>query len=419
MSISTPRLLRITLATALAIHVGAPAQAQVIPSESLSIAEGRLTIGGNVSATFSCAWGSTADPGACADDTSFFNYTDYEHSALRSLVIDLTAALHATDHLSILGDLRSENVGEPQPYALYVRIRPWRSRGLAIQAGRIPPTFGAFARRSYPSDNLLIGYPLAYQYLTSLRPDSLPSTADDLLGQQGRGWLSQFPVGNTEPGRGLPLVNAFRWDTGIQANAVSTRWDAAVALTAGTQANPRVRDDNDGKQLAARIAFKPTAGVLLGTSFARGAFVSRDAAAAAGTTDIGRYRQTAWGADVEYSRDYFLVRAETIVSRWRVPVMRAPFVDNPLQAIAISVEGRYRISPGLYAAARADHLTFSRILGTARSDHWDAPVTRIEAGAGYSLQRNVVLKASLQHNTRHGLRRSRLLLGAAQLVVWF
>ncbi len=209
-SMLNPLLLRITLATALAIGTGAPASAQAIPSEALSIAEGRLTLGGNVSATFSCAWGSTADPGACGDDTAFFNYTDYEHSALRSLVIDLTAALHATDRISILGDLRSENVGEPQPYALYVRVRPWRSRGFAIQAGRIPPTFGAFARRSYPSDNLLIGYPLAYQYLTSLRPDSLPSSADDLLGQQGRGWLSQFPVGNTEPARGLPLVSAFR-----------------------------------------------------------------------------------------------------------------------------------------------------------------------------------------------------------------
>ena len=44
--------------------------------------------------------------------------------------------------------------------------------------GRIPPLFGAFGRRGYQGrDNPLIGYPLAYQYLTSLRPDAVPATA--------------------------------------------------------------------------------------------------------------------------------------------------------------------------------------------------------------------------------------------------
>ena len=33
------------------------------------------------------------------------------------------------------------------PYALYVRIRPWDRAAFDIQAGRVPPTFGAFARR--------------------------------------------------------------------------------------------------------------------------------------------------------------------------------------------------------------------------------------------------------------------------------
>ena len=43
--------------------------------------------------------------------------------------------------------------------------------------GRVPATFGAFSRNTYGTDNLLIGTPLAYQYLTSLRPDSLPDDA--------------------------------------------------------------------------------------------------------------------------------------------------------------------------------------------------------------------------------------------------
>jgi hypothetical protein len=412
-------LLRFTL-TAVAIGAGMPAWAQPLPSESLSLADGRLTVGGQVSATFSCAWSSVPGSGTCADDTAFFNYTDYEHSALRAFVVDLTARFQATEHISFLGDLRSENAGGPQPYALYVRVRPWRSRGFAIQAGRIPPTIGGFARRSYPSDNLLIGYPLAYQYLTSLRADALPGSADDLLRQQGRGWLSRFPVGNTAPARGLPLVSAFRWDTGVQGNAVSARWDVAMSLTTGTQSNPLVRDDNNGKQLAGRLAFKPVPGLLLGASVARGAFVAREAAAAAGVEQhSGEYTQLVWGTEAEYSRDYYLVRLEAIISDWRVPVLGTPEIAAPLRAFSASVEGRYKISPGFSAAARLDHLTFSEVSGATRRDHWDAPVTRVEMGVTYSLQRNLMLKASLQHNTRTAVRTSRLLLGAGQLVFWF
>lgn len=410
---------RVTLAALALAAPASPALAQWLPSEPISISDGRLTVGGHISATFSCGRSPLASAGACADDTGFFNYTDYEHSALRAFVVDVSAAVRATEHISVLGELRSENAGGPQPYALYVRVRPWTSRAFAIQAGRVPPTFGAFARRTYPSDNVLIGYPLAYQYLTSLRPDALPATADDLLRQRGRGWLSRFPVGDQEADRGTPLVSAFRWDTGVQAHAVSARWDAALSVTVGTQANPLVRDDNDGKQVAGRLVFRPSPALVLGVSGARGAFVTREAAAAAGTGDGRDHTQTAWGLDAEYSRDYYLVRVEAIVSDWRVPVLGTPALDLPLRAVATSVEGRYRLRPGLYTALRVDHLGFSEITGTGGPDRWDAPVTRVELGVGYSLQRNLLLKASLQHNTRDVARNTTMVFAAGQVVYWF
>ena len=90
-----------------------PARAQTLPSEPIVFGDGRLTVGGDAAVSF-----APQDPG-------FFNYTDYEHSTLRMLRIDLTAALKADDHLSFLADMRSENVDSPRPYALYARIRPW------------------------------------------------------------------------------------------------------------------------------------------------------------------------------------------------------------------------------------------------------------------------------------------------------
>jgi predicted porin len=112
------------------------------------------------------------------------------------------------------------------------------------------------------------------------------------------------------------------------------------------------------------------------------------------------------------------VRGEAIVSNWRVPAMSAPYISAPLRAASVMVEGRYKIRPRLYAAARVDRLDFSDVAGTTRTAEWDAPVNRVEVGGGYSLQRNLQLKMSYQHNTR-ARGRTKVNLSAAQLVFWF
>ena len=163
-------------------------------------------------------------------------------------------------------------------------------------------------------------------------------------------------------------------------------------------------------------------GLIAGTSFARGRFVS-DAAVRSALGEAAPsedFRQTAWGADAEYSHGYYLVRFESIVSAWRIPTIRTPAIDEPLRALSTSIEGRYKIIPGLYAAARVEHLGFSDLVGSTSTLPWDAPVTRVEVGTGYSIQRNLLLKISYQHNTRDGGVLQRVEnLGAGQLVFWF
>ena len=399
-----------SLVITLAIVTGAASlHAQTLPSAPIVLAGGRLTLGGDVAAAI-------APP-----DSASFNYTDYEHSALRLLRIDVTAAFKVGDHLSILGDLRSENAQSPRPYAIYVRVRPWTDRSFDIQVGRVPPTFGAFARRTYESENFLIGYPLAYQYLTSLRADAVPASADQLLSMRARGWLvSQYAFGNPTPVHGLPVVSALKWDTGVQVHADSRLIEGTASVTTGTLSNPLVKDDNGGKQVAGRVVVRPVTGLVLGVSAARGPFVSAAAArVAVGDGHDGQFTQIAWGGDAEYSRDHYVVRFEAIMSRWRVPVVWTPAIELPLRAASTSVEGRYRLLPGLYAAVRLDHLGFNEISGTSLRQTWDAPITRLEAGGGYSLQRNVLLKLSFQHNARDGGRARTLNIGAAQLLYWF
>ena len=97
----------------------------------------------------------------------------------------------------------------------------------------------------------------------------------------------------------------------------------------------------------------------------------------------------------------------------------APYLLDPLTAVGIDGEVRYKIRPGLYAAARVGHLAFGTIDGSAGPAGWDADVTRVEAGLGYSIIRNVLVKAVYQYNRRDSTHLPSLSLGAAQLVVRF
>ena len=387
--------------------VDAPATAQALPSEPFTFGGGRVVIGGDVAASLA------------PDDLGFFNYGDYEHSTLRQIRVGVTGSVRANSRLSVLGEIRIDNFTEVTPFAWYARVTPWPERRFDIQIGRVPPTFGTFARHAYGNENPLIGYPMAYQYLTSLRTDSVPANADELLFMRGRGWLSNFGVGNLAPARGLPLVTAFSWDTGVQ---VTTGWRAlnvTGSVTNGSAANPRVKDDNGGKQLAARVSVRPTFGLVLGASWSRGQFAHRDLIDLTSPPSDRNFMQSALGADLEYSRDHWLVRADAVLAEFLIPALAAPFITDPLRALAISVEGKYAIGPGLYLAARADHLTFSDIRGSIAAAEWEAPVTRVEAGGGYYVQRNVVARVTVQVNRREGGRVRESMLPAIQLLYWF
>lgn len=391
----------------LLLLISRSASAQTLPSGPVGALDGKLALGAEVVATI-----------GDHDDSAFFNYTDYEHNVLRMFRLALSAAWRPVEPVAFVADIRSEDLDDVRAYAAYVRVRPWRSRMLDFQVGRIPPAFGAFGRRAYSTDNPLIGYPLAHQYLTSLRPDAIPATVDDLLRMRARGWRASYPIGASHAAPGLPLVSAFRWDTGVQARWREGILEVLCAVTTGTLSDPRVSDNNDGRQVSGRVAAYPATGLVVGGSAARGEWLDSrvmDLLPAGAPS----YAQKALGADVEYSRDYWLLRGELIWSRWRVP-LAAEASAADLDALGMWIEGRYRLTPRLFVAARLDHLGFSDLAAAdGRRVPWDAPVTRFETNVGYYLQRNLVARAAIQFNDRDGGRITRRTYFAGQLAYWF
>jgi hypothetical protein len=332
----------------------------------------------------------------------------------------VSAEIRASERVQVLAEVRLDQGDQLEAYGFYVRVRPLAARNFHLQAGRIPPTFGAMSRTAYGTGNILIGQPLAYQYLMSIRPDALPATTDDLLRMRARGWLSSFPVGNIVPGPGLPLVNTSHWDTGVQAHGVTGMVDWTGAVTAGSLSDPQFRDNNRGRQFAGRAVVRPAASVAIGTSIARGDWVEGSLEdRLIGTASETRARQIAIGGDAEYSAGPFLVRGEAIRSTWSMPAMATLHLNEPLVAISSLIEGRYKIGPGLYVAMRGDRLDFSKIRGERGLNEWEAQTWRFETGVGYSLTRNIVFKGAWQRNGRDGGRVRKDSLFAGQVMYWF
>jgi hypothetical protein len=378
---------------------------QALPEGPVRLFDGKVAVSGEMIAT-----------GGNADEIAFFNYTDYEHNALRMVRFGVSGVYNPVNWLALVGEFRSEDLDPPKVYAAYVRLHPLRSHAFDIQVGRIPPAFGSFGRRLYETGNPVIGYPLAYQYLTSLRTDAVPATADDVLKMRARGWRTSFPIGSQTPGPGIPLMSGFQWDTGVEASWRTGIVELAGSVTNGTLSNPRVADDNGGKQFAGRVAVTPTIGLVLGASVARGAWLSEIVAPSS------KPAQTAFGADAEYSRDHWIVRSELIWSRWNYAYDLRPSSRDSLDSLGAWIEGRYRITPRVFLGGRVDHLGFSTLEGSTIGVDglpWDAPMKRVEGGAGYYLQRNFVIRGVVQGNWREGGRDRSRTFFSGQVVYWF
>ena len=349
------------------------------------------------------------------DDDAFFNYTDYEHSTLRQLRMRLMLEQRLPARVDLLGEVRVENDLLNAP-ALFVRWQPWAARPLHIQAGRLPLTVGAFARPAYGSDNLLVGVPLVYQYLTSLRPDALPQTPDDVLRMRARGWRPSFPIGSTSLAPGLPILAYSRGDTGVQMQWTSSTWTAAAAVTRGTVADPRVRDNNSGVTVSSRLAMVRPSGLTIGVSGARGSWVGRSVTSLLGAGQQERNSsQTLLGVDTEFARGHWILRGEWWHSRFAVPTL-----TQALSASGGFAEARYRFLPRWQVSARADRLTFSRITGSASVPApWDAPLWRAEGVLGYRVSRHVDIRAGYQYNWREAGRVRKRGFPTLQALLWF
>jgi hypothetical protein len=368
----------------------------------------RVGVGGELTATLSRR-----------DRAAWFNYTDYERDALRIARIRLFGEWRPAARLSVVAELRTENANDLTAAAFYARWKPVDTQDFTVHAGRIPPVIGAFARHAYGRDNLVAGLPLAYQYLTSLRPDALPERGSDILRMRARGWQSSFPVGSATPAPGIPLISGSRWDTGISATWRRGWIEAAAAATVGSPAIPTMRETNTGRQWSGRLATHLPQGLSVGLSAARAPWIEDDVLRLVPEETPRRSNQTVLGVDAEFGRGPWLVRHEWWQAAFDVP-LAAEQANVRLGAWSAFIEGRYRFHPRWQSAVRLERLSFSDILADGGlPTSWDADVDRAEVVLGFRATRYAELRIGYQQNWRDGGRVRVRGFPTLSLIYWF
>jgi opacity protein-like surface antigen len=396
------------------VALPAAASAQWLPEEPVTALGGRLAVSGDAAIGYSTS-----------DHDTYFNYGDYQLDMMRLVRLGVRASLRAGARATVTTDVRAEGEVEGGPWRVYpislaLEVRPFAGSSFAVAGGVVQPAFGSFTQRRYGADNLLIGYPLAYQYTTAVRADAIPASANEVLANRARGWAPRYTIGAGRGVSGLPVVNTSGWSPGVAVSGATERFTGKLAVTRGGLAAPGSAAWHGRWEVTGRAEFKPTVGLVLGVSGARGAFIDDALSPVVATAVENRSpRETAFGVDVEYSWGYWLVRGEAILGRRAYPAFVAPDTSDPLSTTALEVEARYKIRPGLYAAARLGGLWFGQLHGSTTTRSWDANTIRVETGLGYSITRNVLVKAVYQYNRRDATHEPILHLGAAQLVARF
>jgi hypothetical protein len=274
---------------------------------------------------------------------------------------------------------------------------------LSLQAGVVPTPFGSYSPRAYSEKNPLISDPLMYHYFSSLRSNQLPRDNADLLRHRGQGQAAEFSgfAGGGSPVKfnGLPMIYDPCWDTGLQAQGSFGRFEYVVGVAQGTLSTPRIKggDNNDGKQVSARVAFVPRPGIVLGASVARGPYL--DSALEVSLppgTDVDEFAQQIYGFDLEVGVGHLAVFAELASNRWEHPnIDDGHGGAQDLENVGGYVEARYTLRPGLYAAFRYDRIDFGEIddgTGTGQTASWDYDVQLWEYGVGYYLTDRIIAK---------------------------
>lgn len=144
------------------------------------------------------------------------------------------------------------------------------------------------------------------------------------------------------------------------------RFEYLIAITQGSLSDPQANasDNNDGRQLAARLGFVPFTRLVVHTSFARAPYLDRivkKEGLPAGE-DVEDFVQQIAGLSAQYEWRHLSVVGEWAANRWESPnITDSRGSDYDLKVIGFYVESRFKLSPGWFVGGRYSGLRYGKI----------------------------------------------------------
>jgi hypothetical protein len=289
---------------------------------------------------------------------------------------DLFLEGNVADNVSVFVRTRTSDDEKVNFDCAALRITNIANLGFSFQMGKFDMPFGNLADRRYPTKDFLYGLPLLYEYRTSL-PNQVP-TRVEVLANRGKGV-------------GMRLLDQGINDLGAMVSGDAGKLHYALAVANGTVSSTTILNQNEDSDFnkILRLAYTPITGLTVGASAAMSAYLGGSGRPL--PRDIGslHYQQLIGELDIEFNRDKLMVNGEAVYSRWTVPFEND---DTDLWALGYNAEAKYTWIPRFYTAVRVGGLVFSRLNLEGSSPRWDNNILEVEAGIGYTIDRNTLAK---------------------------
>ncbi|MTI89075.1 MAG: hypothetical protein FH748_14045 [Balneolaceae bacterium] len=284
--------------------------------------------------------------------------------------------------------------------------------------GRFVTPYGAYSKRLLSSNNPFVHLPLTHASgLPVTKHFGFVNTNSNNYNDPYYYNLNNVYFSNET---GLTMVYQRMYTQGIKISGSlgeNNTFNYNLAATLAPASSHFEYGEYDTPSFIGRVTLQPAMWARLGLSYSSGPFmkkgnINRNIFS---DNDLSSYTQRLIGADVRLSYHYYTVLMEYNHSYWEAPLVNLP-PGNPITLIYPSREatidhlsGEFVVDlpfwVGSYAAIRYEALLSGEMdnyTSVYNGDSWTYDRRRIEFAAGYSLHRNITLKASYLYSDDSG-----------------
>ena len=281
-----------------------------------------------------------------------------------------------------------------------IRVTPWDSVRLTVEAGKFATVVGNWVPRHYSWDNPFINAPLPYENVTGIWDSDAPEDVDELLG-----W-AHVPYEDVTDFSGYddkylrsPVIWGPSYASGFGVSGGFGKFDYAIELkNASLSSRPEswdlTRVGFDNPTFSGRVGVRPNEMWNIGFSGSVGSYFRPEAAMSLPPgKGIGDYREILLGQDVSFAWHRFQLWAEVFETRFEVPNV------GDADVLSYYIEAKYKITSQLFAALRWNQQFFGTVPDEDGDLKWGNDVSRIDAVLGYRFTN--YLQVKVQYSFTH------------------